>query len=734
MAALKGLIDSECGQTNPLIKLSQFYARDNTLVTQDGLIKQNNNTFGSSNIGDATIDDLVSEYYLNQAQSTSGNHQLPLAAPGTFHFEGLLSGLRLSDDTNTAEDRFMHPTKHNSAMYDWTTQFLDTLPDIQTIPLTKTTTISPPPQSSSVTNSSSFINNNNSAVIHPPHSSYSSMQLPQSSSFSSSTQQQSSHILHPDDNRTFDSQAILPDSSSMPFSSIQEQRQSSFLLPNNIDLMQQQQEQWMSQPYWNEQTRYIRPLSTSYLNNTSFIHPEQLQQENSLLSTNKIETFDNDTAKTARNILSLLHQETPFSDTEFKSFVEQLANETNISNSMDKTTIRKPSISNTSQNEQQQQQQQQQLQPAQEEKQDSIVQDWIDEFTKEANDQEPKQDEKVWNNTSTEASWQNEWADSTLSADVDPYSEYKFSKNNLFMECPDPYEEGLKRLREQDIVNAVMLFEAAVQKNPQHVDAWLYLGITQSENEQDGPAICALKKCIEIDPKNLQAYLTLGSCYANELMTNEALDSLRKWLSNNEKYSYLLETQSATNDSAKRSMDIVDESAFEELQELFLQAVSAPYFSHEIDSDLQVCLGILFHLPGDYDKAAECFNTAVHAKPDDALLWNKLGAALANGGQSEKAVEAYYHALNLSPGFVRARYNLGISCFNLSAYKQAIEHFITALKQQSEGIGPQGQIAQMSDNIWRTLAIALDHMNRTDLDDCIQTKNLQKLIKIFDIE
>ncbi|CAF0796553.1 unnamed protein product [Didymodactylos carnosus] len=634
MAALKGLIDSECGQTNPLIKLSQFYARDNTLVTQDGLIKQNNNTFGSSNIGDATIDDLVSEYYLNQAQSTSGNHQLPLAAPGTFHFEGLLSGLRLSDDTNTAEDRFMHPTKHNSAMYDWTTQFLDTLPDIQTIPLTKTTTISPPPH----------------------------------------------------------------------------------------------------------------PLSTSYLNNTSFIHPEQLQQENSLLSTNKIETFDNDTAKTARNILSLLHQETPFSDTEFKSFVEQLANETNISNSMDKTTIRKPSISNTSQNEQQQQQQQQQLQPAQEEKQDSIVQDWIDEFTKEANDQEPKQDEKVWNNTSTEASWQNEWADSTLSAEasqswlddfiqsVDPYSEYKFSKNNLFMECPDPYEEGLKRLREQDIVNAVMLFEAAVQKNPQHVDAWLYLGITQSENEQDGPAICALKKCIEIDPKNLQAYLTLGSCYANELMTNEALDSLRKWLSNNEKYSYLLETQSATNDSAKRSMDIVDESAFEELQELFLQAVSAPYFSHEIDSDLQVCLGILFHLPGDYDKAAECFNTAVHAKPDDALLWNKLGAALANGGQSEKAVEAYYHALNLSPGFVRARYNLGISCFNLSAYKQAIEHFITALKQQSEGIGPQGQIAQMSDNIWRTLAIALDHMNRTDLDDCIQTKNLQKLIKIFDIE
>jgi len=34
MAALKPLLDAECGTTNPLIKLSQFYTRDNTLVTQ----------------------------------------------------------------------------------------------------------------------------------------------------------------------------------------------------------------------------------------------------------------------------------------------------------------------------------------------------------------------------------------------------------------------------------------------------------------------------------------------------------------------------------------------------------------------------------------------------------------------------------------------------------------------------------------------------------------------------
>lgn len=56
-------------------------------------------------------------------------------------------------------------------------------------------------------------------------------------------------------------------------------------------------------------------------------------------------------------------------------------------------------------------------------------------------------------------------------------------------------------------------------------------------------------------------------------------------------------------------------------------------------------------------------------KPNDFILWNRLGATLANGNRSEEAVDAYHRALELQPGFIRARYNVGITCINLNAYK-----------------------------------------------------------------
>lgn len=147
-------------------------------------------------------------------------------------------------------------------------------------------------------------------------------------------------------------------------------------------------------------------------------------------------------------------------------------------------------------------------------------------------------------------------------------------------------------------------------------------------------------------------------------------------------------------------------------------------------------LGVLLNISGEYSKAADCFMAALQIHPRDALLWNRLGATLANGNKSEEAVSAYRRALEISPGFIRARFNLGISCISLGAHREAVEHFLTVLTLQKGGRGPKGETsrAAMSSSVWNSLRLAINLMKREDLRNLVDQRNLEGLNNEFNIE
>lgn len=171
-----------------------------------------------------------------------------------------------------------------------------------------------------------------------------------------------------------------------------------------------------------------------------------------------------------------------------------------------------------------------------------------------------------------------------------------------------------------------------------------------------------------------------------------------------------------------------------------------------MDPDVQVGLGVLFYSADEFDKAVDCFEAALASTENGTvnneqnlhLLWNRLGATLANSGRSEEAIQAYERALELRPNFVRARYNLGVSCINIGVGEQAAGHLLGALamhkvveneaREKAKQIveiaaGPGGSVTDadvdrlltqnQSTNLYDTLRRVFTNLGRRDLTDLV---------------
>lgn len=320
--------------------------------------------------------------------------------------------------------------------------------------------------------------------------------------------------------------------------------------------------------------------------------------------------------------------------------------------------------------------------------------------------------------------------------------QYTFEPENEFTALKNPYEEGMRIMREGGNLSlAALVFEAAVQAEPSHVAAWLALGSVQAQNEKETPAIRALEQALKLDPNNLDALMGLAISYTNEGYDSTAYRTLERWLS--VKYPQII---SPANLSAPAEVGFTDRRALHaQITDLFIRAAQLSPSGPTMDPDVQVGLGVLFYGAEEYTKAVDCFTCALRSSMPGIsndrsqlhLLWNRLGATLANSGRAEEAISAYEQALTICPNFVRARYNLGVSCINIGSFDSAVGHFLRALemhgsseeqgRKAAELLLPQassdadrlGQMVHMnqSTNLYDTLRRTFIQMDRRDLAD-----------------
>ncbi|WWC85554.1 uncharacterized protein L201_000418 [Kwoniella dendrophila CBS 6074] len=283
------------------------------------------------------------------------------------------------------------------------------------------------------------------------------------------------------------------------------------------------------------------------------------------------------------------------------------------------------------------------------------------------------------------------------------------------------------------LTQAGLMLESFIQRstaldrqslNVSATEAWSLLGRVHAMDEKEEQALRAFeqgrKALVEEGVAGREGIAgemltNLAISYVNESLDLAALTILHQYLS-------LVHPTYAGQAPSKQSASETNTSPWalhQSMAERFLNLAREQWQNNQsVDPDVQVGLGTLYYMMDNYEEARGCWTNALGEKPDDYLLWNRLGATLANGGNSEEAVDAYRRALELKPTFTRAVYNLGVACLNIGVYKESAEHLLAALSlhsNQSQADNDSTLASSDSYSIWSTLRRALVALNMNQL-------------------
>ena len=250
--------------------------------------------------------------------------------------------------------------------------------------------------------------------------------------------------------------------------------------------------------------------------------------------------------------------------------------------------------------------------------------------------------------------------------------ERNVSKENVVVtNFNNPTKEEVLKLRkifsDGDNVETEIAVKKLIQKFPNSVLLYNFLGACQAKQEKFDAAIDNYKKAILINPTYVDSYSNLGSVLKDKGDLGAAIKSYERALKIKPNFSEALfncaNVQKLRGDfkaavaGYKAAIAIKPEYAFAHLN-----------------------LGILLYEMGNIASAIDSYKHALQIKPDFPEAYNNLGSALRDLGNYGPAIDSYNKALVLNPNYAEVFSNLGVHFMEHGDYGASVINFENAIK------------------------------------------------------
>ncbi len=260
--------------------------------------------------------------------------------------------------------------------------------------------------------------------------------------------------------------------------------------------------------------------------------------------------------------------------------------------------------------------------------------------------------------------------------------------------------QGLSLHRAGDLSQAKAIYEAILEKRPEHVDALHLLGVVFKQSGHLAAAEQLINRAISIRPDYAEALNNLAnvlvdmqradealSCYdraiaikpayadafnnrGNALMAlqriGDALESFERAIAIKPNYAEALNNRGNALSKLKQPAEALAS---------FDQAIAVkPDYAEAINNRGTVLLTLKRNT-----EALASFNHAIAIRPDSADALNNLGNALMELHRPDQALAAFERAIHIKPDYAEAHYNRGLTLAELKRTEDALASYEKAL-------------------------------------------------------